>query len=191
MDIDRLDGVYRLTIITADRPFLFASLAGALSSFGQNILRAEAFANARGQVLDTFVFADPGRTLELNPQEIDRLRVTLERVALGKVEVRQLLQSRPKPAPPSRKARIQPRVSFDSDASSVATLVEVIAEDRPGLLHELAAAFSSAGCNIEVVLIDTEAHKALDVFYVTAGGAKLTSTQQQVLEKKLLAVSGA
>ena len=191
MDIDRLDGVYRLTIITADRPFLFASLAGALSSFGQNILRAEAFANARGQVLDTFVFADPGRTLELNPQEIDRLRVTLERVALGKVEVRQLLQSRPKPAPPSRKARIQPRVSFDSDASNLATLVEVIAEDRPGLLHELAAAFSSAGCNIEVVLIDTEAHKALDVFYVTAGGAKLTSTQQQVLEKKLLAVSGA
>ena len=31
---------------------------------------------------------------------------------------------------------------------------------------------SSQGCNIEVVLIDTEAHKAIDVFYITAEGRK-------------------
>jgi hypothetical protein len=42
------------------------------------------------------------------------------------------------------------------------------------LLHDLARAISLAGCNIEVVLVDTKAHKALDVFYVTSNGAKLT-----------------
>ena len=54
-------------------------MAGTLSSFGINILKAEAFANRRGTVLDTFTFADPNRTLELNPQEVDRLKSTLDR----------------------------------------------------------------------------------------------------------------
>jgi len=54
IDVRKLEGVYRLTLVAADRPFLFASVAGTLSSFGMNILKAEAFANRRGTVLDTF-----------------------------------------------------------------------------------------------------------------------------------------
>ena len=143
-----------------------------------NILKAEAFANRQGMILDTFAFEDPNRTLDLNPTEIDRLRLTLERVVLGKMDVKHLLQNRPKPAAPTRKSTVKPAVTFDSEASATATLVEVVAQDRPGLLYDLTSAISSAGCNIEVVLIDTEAHKALDVFYVTAGGKKLTAEQQ-------------
>ncbi len=45
------------------RPGLFAAAAGTLSSFGMNILKAEAFPNRRGLLLDTFTFADPSRTL--------------------------------------------------------------------------------------------------------------------------------
>src|SRR3984957_9724690 len=172
LEIEKLETAYRLTLLTGDRPFLFASVAGALSSFGLNILKAEAFANRQGTVLDTFTFSDPNRTLELNPTEIDRLRGTLERVLLGRLDVRQLLQHRPKPAPPSRNARVLATISFDSTASESATLIELVAQDRPGLLYDLALAISSHGCNIEVVLIDTEAHKAIDVFYVTADGQK-------------------
>ena len=62
----------------------------------------------------------------------------------------------------------------------------MVAQDRPGLLYDLASAISSAGCNIEVVLIDTEAHKALDVFYVTAGGKKLLAGLQATLSENLL-----
>jgi [protein-PII] uridylyltransferase len=47
---------------------------------------------------------------------------------------------------------------------------------------------STAGCNIEVVLIDTEAHKALDVFYVTSGGLKLDEGVQAALRGQLLKV---
>ena len=186
VDIQRLDTAYQLTLVTtADRPGLFASVAGTLSSFGMNILKAEAFANRRGLILDTFTFADPSRTLELNPTEVDRLRAMAERVIAGTMDVRELLKNRPKPALPSRHARIPATVAFDGDASGIATLVEIVAEDRPGLLYDLASAISQSGCNIEVVLIDTQAHKAIDVFYVTATGKKLDPQRQSTLEAAL------
>jgi [protein-PII] uridylyltransferase len=185
VQIDRLNGVYRVSIVARDMPFLFASLAGAMSSFGMDILKAEAFSNAKGAILDTFVFADPKRTLELNPPEMERLQETLERVALGKVDVDALLRSRPLPPRPKRRT-IQPGIHFDSEACDTATLVEIIAEDRPRLLYDLASAISSSGCNIDVVLIDTEGHKAIDVFYVASDGKKLTPDIQSILEKKLM-----
>lgn len=185
IDVRKKNGTWFLTVAAADRPFLLASIAGALSAFGMNILKAEAFSNRKGMILDTFVFEDPSRTLDLNPPEIDRLRLTLERVISGKLEVKRLLQNRPKPAP-LRRRPVHPSVTVDSSASPTATLIEVVAEDRPGLLYDLAAAISAAGGNIEVVLIDTEARKALDVFYVTCGGKKLTPDQELAVKESLL-----
>jgi [protein-PII] uridylyltransferase len=187
LDIRKENGFYRLTLVARDRPGLLASIAGALASFGMNILKAEGFANLHGSILDTFVFADPHRTLELNPSEVDRLRMMLQRVTLGKQDVKSLLQNRPKPTLPSRRARIQPVVSFDNQASEAATLIQVVAQDRPGLLYDLTSTISSAGCNIDLVLIDTEAHKAIDVFYVTAEARKLEAAVQAVLRERLVA----
>jgi [protein-PII] uridylyltransferase len=188
VELTRLETAWQLTLIAPDRPGLFASAAGSLASFGLNILRAEAFANRRGQVLDTFTFEDPHRTLELNPSEVDRLRAIAERAISGKTDVRELLRYRPTPELPSRKATIAGRVAFDGNASQSATLVEIVAEDRPGLLYDLASAISTSGANIEVVLIDTQAHKAIDVFYLTAGGQKLTPEKQEALGAALKAV---
>jgi [protein-PII] uridylyltransferase len=185
VDIRSLESAWQLTVITGDRPGLFARMAGTLAGFGMNILHAEAFSNRRGQVLDTFVFADPTRTLELNPSEVDRLRTTAERVMLGKLDVRELLRNRPKPKLPSRKGRTPAAVRFDDEASATATLIEIAAEDRPGLLYDLASAISASGGNIEVVLIDTQAHRAIDVFYVTVGGKKLTAERQASMGEEL------
>jgi [protein-PII] uridylyltransferase len=185
VDVERVDSAWQLTLVATDRAGLFASVAGTLSSFGMNILRAEAFSNRRGLVLDTFTFADPNRTLELNPSEVERLRAVAERVILHKTDVRELLRNRPKPKLPSRKAGIETRVAFDSEAGATATLVEIVAQDRPGLLYDLASAMSLNGCNIEVVLIDTQAHKAIDVFYVTAEGKKLDPGKLEILKEAL------
>ncbi|MEZ5357041.1 MAG: hypothetical protein R2762_30745, partial [Bryobacteraceae bacterium] len=97
LNVRKQGGVYELTVLAKDRIALFSSIAGALAGFGMNILKAEAFANQQGTVLDTFAFADPQRTLELNPPEMDRLRQTIERVLLGKSDVRALLKNRPRP----------------------------------------------------------------------------------------------
>src|SRR5450759_3253552 len=193
VDVRKLDSAWQLTLIAHDRPGLFASVAGTLSCFGMNILKAEAFSNLRSMVLDTFTFADPARTLDLNPSEVERLHATVQRVLSGKADVKELLRNRPKPVLPSRKAGIQARVVFDSEASGTATLIEIVAEDRPGLLYDLATAISANGGNIEVVLIDTQAHKAIDVFYVTADGGKLNVDKQaaiRVAVEKAAGVAG-
>ena len=183
--IAKSGGAYNTTIIARDAPALFASFAGALSSFGLDILKAEAFSNSKGLILDTFVFADPRRTLELNPSEMDRLKELLAKVAQGKTDVQKLLRNRPAPAP--KRAVIPPNVRFDAESCETATLVEITAEDRPGLLHGLATVFSAAACNIDVVLIDTKGNRAIDVFYVAQGAAKLTPEIQETLKGRLLA----
>jgi [protein-PII] uridylyltransferase len=182
VDIRRLDSAWQLTLIAHDRPGLFADVAGTLSCFGMNILKAEAFSNLRHLVLDTFTFSDPARNLDLNPSEVERLEATVDKVVTGRTDVKELLRNRPKPVLPSKKAGIASRVVIDSEASGTATLIEIVAEDRPGLLYDLATAITSNGGNIEVVLIDTQAHKAIDVFYVTANGRKLTPETQAAIQ---------
>ncbi len=186
VQLDRVEGAYRLTVVARDMPFLFASFAGALSSFGLDILKAEAFSNAKGLILDTFVFADPKRTLDLNPPEVDRLQDLIRRVALGKTDGQRLLRNRALPDPKKRASA--PQIQFDSQACEGATLVEISTDDRPGLLYSLATVFSSNGCNIDVVLIDTKGRRAMDVFYVACDGQKLTPELQTTLKEKLLAV---
>ncbi len=181
----KVEGSYRLTVVGADRPGLLAAISGALASFGMNILKAEAFNNARGQSLDTFIFADPHRTLELNPDESERLQDTILKAVTGKVDVAKLMEKRRKPP---GKARVAPKVAGSNDVSDTSTQIQIVAEDRPGLLYDLAQTMASAGANIEVVLIDTEAHRALDVFYVRENGAKLAEAKLEALCGRLLEV---
>ncbi len=188
VDVVRRSGAWHLTAVSRDRPGLLAGLAGAVSSFGMNIVRAEAFANSTGWILDSLMFEDPMRTLELNPGETDRLRQLVRKVLLGKEDVDRLLRGRARRPLPTRTAKILPAVFFDNDASQTATLVEIVAQDRPALFYDLARTFSLHGCSIEVVLIDTEAHKAIDVFYVTFEHGKLPTDLQTTLQFELLQV---
>jgi [protein-PII] uridylyltransferase len=183
--LEPLEGAYRITIVARDKPSLFASFAGAISSFGLDILKAEAFSNAAGIILDTFVVADPMRMLQLNPTETDRLSDLIERIALGRTDAHKLLRGRG--LAESNKRPQPPRVEFDSEACPTATLVEIDAEDRPGLLYSLATVFSSSACNIDIVLVDTKGRRAIDVFYVAHEGRKLPPEMQARLKEKLLA----
>jgi [protein-PII] uridylyltransferase len=185
VNIETIGGAYRITIVARDRPSVFVSFAGAISSFGLDILKAEAFSNASGVILDTFVVGDPKRMLQLNPPEADRLRDLLQRVATGRTDPQKLLRGRT--APDASRRGDPPRVQFDSEACPTATLVEIDAEDRPGLLFSLASVFSSSACNIDIVLVDTKGQRAIDVFYVAHEGRKLPPEMQDRLKEKLLA----
>ncbi len=175
VELRKQQGAWELTVVGPDRPGVFAALAGALASFGLNILKVEAFANRHGRLLDVFHFADPHRTLDLNPSEVESVRKRVTQAAKGEIDVQKLLKSRPKP---KTRMKLTPVVEVTTREHARSTLVEIVSEDRPGLLYDLASAISDQGCSIDVTLIDTEATKALDVFYVTRKGAALTPEEE-------------
>ena len=184
LEIRREPGAYALTVLAADQPGLFAALCGTLASFGMNIVKAEAASNSSGCALDEFRFADPGRTLELNPEEMERLRWTVECVVRGAIEVTDLLKRR-RPKSRSTASRIPSAIRFDDLASDSSTLLNFSGEDRPGLLFDLASALTEAECNIEVVLVNTEGDRAIDVLYVTRQGGKLDLPTRDHLRARL------
>ncbi len=185
-EIHARDGHFELTVITADRPYLFASITGTLAAWGMSIVKADAFSNAVGMILDTFKFVDLHRTLELNPSEGDRFRQNLVDVLNGTLELEKLLGGRARAeAAAQPKTGVATRVRFDRVSSSHSTLLELIAQDRPGLLFDVSSVLADQRCNIEVALIDTEGQRAIDVFYLTCRGAKLDPSTEEALANAL------
>jgi [protein-PII] uridylyltransferase len=83
--------------------------------------------------------------------------------------------------------RVETRLDFDNTASTHSTLLQVVAQDGPGLLRQIATTLAAHDCNIEVALIDTEGEIAIDVFYLTIGGKKLDLAMQEQLQSALMA----
>ncbi len=187
VDLKRGRHWYELTLVTKDRPSLFATLTGVLAAWGMNIVKANAFSNQAGIVVDSLYFTDRFRTLELNLSEWDRFKKSLAAVLAGEADLERMLRDRQGVEKHTKaKVAVETRIDFDDECSSTSTLLQVIAQDRPRLLHRLSSCLSRQQCNIEIALIDTEGQMAIDTFYLTSEGKKLPVGLQKKVEKALL-----
>jgi [protein-PII] uridylyltransferase len=179
--------VYDLLVMTADRPGLFSKITGVLSYFGMNIVRAQAFSNRHGTIFDLISFEDPDRYFEKNPSEVDHFAKLLNEVVGGTVQLRTLLERKFKSVVFKQKKglTVPLTIHFDDEFSKRCTIMEISTQDAFGLLYRVASVIASHGCNIEVALITTEGHRALDVFYITRQGRKLPVDLEQQLESDI------
>ena len=182
--------VSEITLVTQDRPRLFAGMAAALAGWGMNVVTADAFANAGGVIVDSFRFTDSFRTLELNASERERFVASVRDLVAGRSSVEELLNGRRRARRKAPRMAVETRIEFDEAASSHSTLLQVIAQDIPGLLRAISATLSERGFNVEVALVDTEGEMAIDVFYLTSRGGRLTKDDETELRAALIAAIG-
>ena len=80
---------------------------------------------------------------------------------------------------------IAPVVHADNKASGRYTILDIVTGNALGLLYRISRVISQHGCDVDLVLIATEGGKAIDVFHLTQGRAKLTEAEQLALTSDL------
>jgi [protein-PII] uridylyltransferase len=176
-----------LTVCTRDATGLLARLAGSLTGHGLNILSLDAFTRADGVVLDTFRLSEAGGFLPVREERWPAIEDDLVAAVEGRHDVEAAVQRWTTRMPRRRRrAASEPRVHFEAGSSPGTTVVEVRADDEPGLVYRIAATLAAQGLSISVAKIATEKSHALDVFYVTAAnGGALTAEDMPRVEAAL------
>ncbi len=175
---DAFRAVTEVTIYTPDHPGLFSKLAGAIAVSGGSIVDAKAFTTTDGFALDVFSVQDAEGEPFGDPARIARLRQTIEKTLTGEVSPRRLLAQRPI-RKRARAFSVPPRVGFDNEASTTATVIEVEGLDRQGFLYDVTQAVFESGLSISSSIVATYGERAVDVFYVRDGfGHKITHPER-------------
>lgn len=182
--IDRLDGepavvshrfvggAHEITFCTNDKPYRLSQLCGVLAINDFTILNAFAFTRRDGKVIDVFVVEPVDRGEALAPAEtllrIERIRTNLLDVLRDKLDLEAATK---KHAHRWRRVAkggipVATQVTFENDVSKEFTIIDVFAQDRPGLLYTITRTLSQQGLTIARAKISTEGARAIDSFYV-------------------------
>jgi [protein-PII] uridylyltransferase len=161
-------GYSSITLIVKDKAGLFFRIAGTLSANRINILSA--WSHSIGDIaVATFHVNDIPEGPVDDPALWEHFRDDFARVIRGEADVDQLVAARRaarRTFPATARPRFPLKVEIDNAASDRATIVEVYAHDRPGLLYDITRCLSSLGLNIILTKITTEIDQAADIFYV-------------------------
>ncbi|MFF1684394.1 MULTISPECIES: [protein-PII] uridylyltransferase [unclassified Streptomyces] len=159
-----------LLIAVPDQPGVLPAVAGVLAMHRLTVRTAELRAldlptQVSGSVLllDWRVAAEYGSL----PQAA-RLRADLVRALDGSLDIAARLAERDA-AYPRRRGTVAPppRVTVAPAASRHATVIEVRAQDAPGLLHRIGRALETADVRVRSAHVSTLGANAVDAFYVT------------------------
>ncbi len=159
-------GSWRVDVCDADRLGLFADTAGLMASQGL-LVRSAVLRTVEGVAVDEWHVESPTGTEPDAAGLVRGLRrlAAGDRSVLGRLDRRRHGQVRSGSStygvPGQARAFLVPGGSADS------TVLEVRADDRRGLLHDVGAAFARAGVSVRSAHIATHAGQTLDTFYLT------------------------
>ncbi|MBM3301686.1 MAG: hypothetical protein FJY85_17270, partial [Deltaproteobacteria bacterium] len=167
-DHHRPPGYSAITLIIRDRQGIFYRIAGTMSANRINILSA--WSHSIGNIaIGTFHVNDfPEGPLD-DPERWEKFQSDFSRVIAGDADVDELVAARRRSRTAfatSSRPRFPLKVEIDNAASDRATIVEVYAHDRPGLLYDITRCLSSLDLDIVLTKITTEVDQAADIFYV-------------------------
>ncbi len=182
-----------LHLAARNRRGLFAAVAGTLTAQGVNILSVQLNTRADGVAIDTFKVRDSAGEPINDPARWEQIDLALKRALGGEFDVAAAVEKRLRAQTSSKFSsrrkmlKAAPtRFSWDNYSSNKSTILEVMAEDRPGLAYKIAWTLAALDLDIVFAKVATEKHLALDIFYVTnATGEKLADDQLPTIEEAL------
>ncbi|MEE8558957.1 MAG: [protein-PII] uridylyltransferase, partial [Myxococcota bacterium] len=185
-------GSCELVLFAADQPGLLSSVTGILAAAGRNILSAYVYTTREGIAVEIYRLTSiAGGVLE-EQEASDRLERRIEDVIEGRTSVEDLIVRHPADRPRGARAR-PPVVRLSNEDSDLYSIIDVEAEDRPGLLYDITRTLSELGVNIVMSRAATRAQRITDAFYVRDSGHKILDPvrQEQILQALLGAIEAA
>ena len=159
-------GAYEVTIAAEDTPGHFARCSGVLALHRLDV-RGAAATSLAGTAFSVFTVVP--RFGEAPPWEA--LRADLRRNLQNQLPLGERLAQRDSAY--GKGAVAAPQVLFADDASDTATVLEVRAHDRPGLLYRVAQAITDCGLDVRTARVSTLGAEAVDAFYLVRAGGGL------------------
>ena len=187
-----LRGATLVTVYAADHPGLFYRIAGAIHLAGGNIIDARIHTMRDGMAIDNFLVQDPLGGRFDSPDQLARIKRSIEDALANRHKMVTKLEARPLPRTRAETFQIVPNVLIDNKASNRFTVIEVNARDRPALLFSLANALFQSKVTVHSAHVATYGERAVDTFYITdlLGGKIESKARLQTLERRLLEAAG-
>ena len=175
--VTREEGATRLVVAVPDRIGALATVAGVLAVERLRVRTATMSAAPDGVGLSQWLVAgDPPDPVRLRERLVVALRDDTDLV-------RRLTARDASVAPAGAPAR----VDLLDDVSDTATVIQVRAHDRPGLVYDVCTALASSGADVRSAHVSTLGAECVDVFYLTdAEGNPLTADRTTPLLTSLL-----
>ena len=173
--------VCELVLSGPDRPGIFYRVCGALSSLNLQIVSADIKSLQDGIVLQWFRFEDKdfpnGSIPETRLQEIQEKAAVAAANEVGKPRFRKIWGTEETVA--LKLSRPEIRVEINNTSVDTATIIDVFAYDKAGLLYAIAKKIFELKLDVNYACISTYAHQVIDVLYVTdENGHKIRSKDQ-------------
>jgi len=176
-----------LTVVAGDHPGLFSRVAGVLAIHGLEVRSADA-TSVGAMALEVFsvtsrfgpVIAWDRVLRHVDAALAGRLAIEARLAERVRTYAAKPLAARPDLPPPS--------VAFDDAASSTATVVEVHARDRIGLLYRVTRSFAELDLDVRTAKVQTLGELVVDAFYVVHSDGSLVMDPQvrSELERSIL-----
>lgn len=161
-------GTERITVVCDDTPGAFARIAGVLALRGLDVLTAWAYSGELGgppMAASQFRVVPPRGGVDW-----DAVVQDLEHALQGQLAIEARLAERARTYRRRKPLQAQPAgppsVTFHDDESHTATVIEVRAPNRIGVLHRIARALTEVGLDIRHATVQTLGEDVVDTFYV-------------------------
>ncbi|MFF1419484.1 [protein-PII] uridylyltransferase [Streptomyces sp. NPDC058280] len=180
-----------LLIALPDRPGVLPAAAGVLALHRLTVraadLRAIELPTELGKTSDVLLLSWRVAAEYGSLPQATRLRADLVRALDGSLDIPSRLAEREAAYPRRRGVKAPPpRVTVAPTASQLATVIEVRAQDAPGLLHRIGHALEQAAVRVRSAHVSTLGANAVDTVYVTRGdGSPLPEADAVALAKAL------